>query len=371
MRFEEGVYFTIVSLTTIGLGDLTLRRPLSRAVFPLYAVPGLVLFGVTIYAIRQVILEFLAVRLSLHVYKLLSAWSFSQEVVDISPPPSDVDSERSVDKNDDSSLNGSSKEEVEAAGNAALLRLRQSISQHLQCEPLLAAQQPLQPPLLPSPSPSPAVAVAVPTPPALHRSLTIPTAYHYDYTAKSPLHPRRTLSTAPGAHLRTTILRSPTTISSLSSTILTPLRTVAGDLLPDGTAAAASPSSITLPIPAAAISESSMTAVNTSKLLRALRSILFRHLRYAMFATLLYLLMFAWLMARLEQWPFWDSFYFGFTALTSIGYGDLVPRTAAGRHAFLGFISVGMGMVTFLGSVLAEFLLSQWKIHIETIATGR
>jgi hypothetical protein len=51
-----------------------------------------------------------------------------------------------------------------------------------------------------------------------------------------------------------------------------------------------------------------------------------------------------------------------------IGFGDVTPRTIVGRNVFLGFVLVGVGILTFLLSITAEILSNQWRLHIESIS---
>jgi hypothetical protein len=77
---DDAVYFCVVTLTTVGFGDMTLQSSASIVVFSVYAPIGLVILGMTIFTIRQVILEFLTIRLSLQIYKMLSIWTVSHEL---------------------------------------------------------------------------------------------------------------------------------------------------------------------------------------------------------------------------------------------------------------------------------------------------
>ena len=52
----------------------------------------------------------------------------------------------------------------------------------------------------------------------------------------------------------------------------------------------------------------------------------------------------------LEKWPWGDSFYFTFVTSLTIGYGDFVPRTVAGR--FLSIL-IGIGGILLTGLVVA------------------
>ncbi len=47
----------------------------------------------------------------------------------------------------------------------------------------------------------------------------------------------------------------------------------------------------------------------------------------------------------LEGWSWVDSFYFSVITLTTIGYGDLAPKTDAGKIFTMLYILVGLGII--------------------------
>ncbi|KAF8237414.1 voltage-gated potassium channel [Tricholoma matsutake] len=55
-----------------------------------------------------------------------------------------------------------------------------------------------------------------------------------------------------------------------------------------------------------------------------------------------------------EGWPFGIAVYFCFIAFTTIGYGDYSPKTPAGRAVFIFWALLGVGTVTILISILSE-----------------
>lgn len=54
----------------------------------------------------------------------------------------------------------------------------------------------------------------------------------------------------------------------------------------------------------------------------------------------------------LEGWNYLDSFYFSFTTLATIGYGDFVPETTGGMIFLLFFLLFGLGLFTVAISTL-------------------
>jgi len=65
-----------------------------------------------------------------------------------------------------------------------------------------------------------------------------------------------------------------------------------------------------------------------------------------------------------ESWSFGSSMYFVVIAFTSVGYGDLVPRTIAGRAIFLSYCLLGVVTLTSLASLIAEVLSKSMRRHV-------
>lgn len=56
----------------------------------------------------------------------------------------------------------------------------------------------------------------------------------------------------------------------------------------------------------------------------------------------------------LEKWTLIDSFYFTGVTLTTIGYGDLAPKTDLGKLFTVFFVFSALGIAFYCISVLAE-----------------
>lgn len=57
---------------------------------------------------------------------------------------------------------------------------------------------------------------------------------------------------------------------------------------------------------------------------------------------------------NIEGWPFVDAFYFVGVTLTTIGYGDIYPKTDIGRIFTVIFAFVGVGTTLLVLSIAAE-----------------
>ncbi len=57
---------------------------------------------------------------------------------------------------------------------------------------------------------------------------------------------------------------------------------------------------------------------------------------------------------RVEDWSFLDSLYFSVITLTTVGYGDIAPKTDMGKAFTIIYILVGLGVmasfITTLGN---------------------
>ena len=71
---------------------------------------------------------------------------------------------------------------------------------------------------------------------------------------------------------------------------------------------------------------------------------------------------------RVEGWSYLDSFYFSSIALTTVGFGDFAPHTAAGKLLTVFYIFCGIGLLVALLSRFAEALIqsereNQARLH--------
>jgi voltage-gated potassium channel len=61
-----------------------------------------------------------------------------------------------------------------------------------------------------------------------------------------------------------------------------------------------------------------------------------------------------WFYWRVEGWSLLDSLFFSITTLTTVGYGDHVPVTPAGKIFTIFYIITGIGILSGFIVLLAE-----------------
>ena len=62
-----------------------------------------------------------------------------------------------------------------------------------------------------------------------------------------------------------------------------------------------------------------------------------------------------------EGWSVLDSFYFSVTTLTTVGFGDPAPTTAAGKIFTIVYIFVGLGVIGGFINVLAKHAFARQR----------
>ena len=59
----------------------------------------------------------------------------------------------------------------------------------------------------------------------------------------------------------------------------------------------------------------------------------------------------------LEDWTLLDAAFFSVVTISTVGYGELVPQTAAGKIFAMFYILVGLGVFVAAASAVAEALM--------------
>ena len=62
---------------------------------------------------------------------------------------------------------------------------------------------------------------------------------------------------------------------------------------------------------------------------------------------------------QIEGWSPLDAFYFSSITLTTVGYGDLVPETAAGKLFTVFYLFTGIGLIGAFLNAVARTALEQ------------
>jgi hypothetical protein len=60
--------------------------------------------------------------------------------------------------------------------------------------------------------------------------------------------------------------------------------------------------------------------------------------------------------AIVEDWGLLDAAYFAVVTIATIGYGDLVPRTAAGKIFTIAYVICGIGIFVAAAGALGEHI---------------
>jgi voltage-gated potassium channel len=62
--------------------------------------------------------------------------------------------------------------------------------------------------------------------------------------------------------------------------------------------------------------------------------------------------------AAVEERSLWDGLWWAFVTVTTVGYGDVVPATTAGRILAIGLMLGGIGFLLVLAGALVEHFVS-------------
>lgn len=67
-----------------------------------------------------------------------------------------------------------------------------------------------------------------------------------------------------------------------------------------------------------------------------------------------------------EGWSWLDSIYFSVVTISTVGFGDFSPETAAGKIFTMIYILVGLGVFVTAATTVADTILSQTDDKDET-----
>jgi hypothetical protein len=77
----------------------------------------------------------------------------------------------------------------------------------------------------------------------------------------------------------------------------------------------------------------------------------FRHLLLAVLILLLAGMIF---FHYVEEWRWFDSFYFSVITLATVGYGDFVPHTDLGKLFTMFYVMIGVGILLAFLNIIAH-----------------
>ena len=73
-----------------------------------------------------------------------------------------------------------------------------------------------------------------------------------------------------------------------------------------------------------------------------------------------------------EKWRYIDSLYFTAATITTVGYGDITPKTDAGKIFTIGFVFVGVGIALYgLSLIASHFVEVREKFWLERLGKIR
>lgn len=67
----------------------------------------------------------------------------------------------------------------------------------------------------------------------------------------------------------------------------------------------------------------------------------------------------------LEDWSLLQAAFFAVSTISTVGYGDVVPQTVAGKIFCMVYVVVGLGVFVAAASAVAEALIARRQQDIE------
>jgi len=68
---------------------------------------------------------------------------------------------------------------------------------------------------------------------------------------------------------------------------------------------------------------------------------------------------------QVEKLSWLDSFYFTVVTLTTVGYGDISPTTAAGKLFTMSYLLIGIGLLVTFAARLSSYMVEEQQRVVE------
>jgi hypothetical protein len=82
---------------------------------------------------------------------------------------------------------------------------------------------------------------------------------------------------------------------------------------------------------------------------------------------IVYIVIGASIIRKLEDWTYLDAFYFTTIMMTTIGYGDVTPKSKGGRIFYCFFAVLGLGLLAILFGFVGQAIFTRIKDRVDTI----
>ncbi len=69
-----------------------------------------------------------------------------------------------------------------------------------------------------------------------------------------------------------------------------------------------------------------------------------------------------------EGWRWIDSVYFSVVTIATIGYGDFVPKTDAGKVITIVYVLCGLGLFVATATAIADAIISNANDHMNALS---
>ncbi|KAI3631107.1 hypothetical protein MIR68_010597 [Amoeboaphelidium protococcarum] len=346
----DSVYFLVTSFTSIGYGDIAPSEGVSRVVFDFVSLAGLLLFGLSIYSIRRVVLMHLTSQLQYRLTDLLDSWlhvvdsgldvegqallhavnadDFNDEFTDnqatwVRDFRCDLNKALSdqghSNERAEKSLEPNGQRDEEPDGDYFSMRQHQQRDRvRTMTDSFCSGNQ----------------------------------RYHEQYHRNQSKYGNngyfRDFTMQPSSSNRFVIPLTPSLRQRFQTVMTMPV---------------VEPKSMVDQIGAILEDQSDEHELQCRLIvMQALKRALIRRFELLLIIISVYWIVFCVSMMLAESWNFLDSFHYVYVTVTTIGLGDMKPQTFYGKVSFMSHLLVGLPLITYFGSLTAELLSIQYRM---------